>query len=184
MGFCLGRRCIFCCPLGAWSCLISLCVGSAGCPGTWVWRRMHRVGAPCSHWCRGSDWWRGWSPQKTPQKPQTAPATSSFGVRMVTASPTDGNATGRTTVGTGLMRRIVEVRGPRVLGQPHNQGTPESVHQLCRVCLAYSVFSGAYFCENSDSNFFCSSFSFWKKCGWFLLFSGCLFCIFRAEWEV
>nr|CCQ43198.1 alternative protein SORL1 [Homo sapiens] len=58
---------------------------------------------------------------KTPQKPQTAPATSSFGVRMATASPTDGNVTGRTTVGTGLMRRIVEIHiffPSRLLGPP------------------------------------------------------------------
>lgn len=62
-----------------------------------------------SHRCSGNDWCV-WSLQKTPQKPQTAPDTFSSTVRMAAASPTGGNVTERMTVGTGPMRRIVEVR--------------------------------------------------------------------------
>lgn len=75
-----------------------------------------------------------WSPQKTPRKLQTAPAISSSGVRMATASPTGGNVTGRTTVGTGLTRRTVEVR---VLRQPQTRTRQWASAHLHRIefCL-------------------------------------------------
>lgn len=78
--------------------------------------------------------------QKTPQKPRTAPATFSSAVRMGTASPTGGNVTERMTAGTGLMRRIVEVRA---------QGS-RSALLVCRLAVSRepgSVCTVLAFCE-------------------------------------
>lgn len=69
--------------------------------------------------------------QKTPRKPRTAPATFSFAVRMGTASPTGGNVTERMTAGTGLMRRIVEVRAQGSRSASREPGSVCTVLAFC-----------------------------------------------------